>query len=154
MADEVTVERIIDAPREELWARVSDVERMGDLSPEYVGCTWRRGPTGAVVGARFRGRNANGKKQWKTDSKITEVEPGRLFAFDVTAGPWKVARWVYRFEPTDGGCRVTETWIDQRGWVAKTLGKPVSGVADRATHNASTMEATLERLAALSEPRR
>ncbi len=35
---------------------------MGDLSPEYVGCTWKRGPQGAVVGARFRGRNASGKK--------------------------------------------------------------------------------------------
>ena len=41
--------------------------------------------------------------------------------------------------------------IDERGMVAKTLGKPVSGVADRADHNRAGMEQTLERLKAAAE---
>ena len=38
-----------------------------------------------------------------------------------------------------------------QGWVANRLGKPVSGVADRASHNRESMEATLARLAEISE---
>jgi hypothetical protein len=148
---EINVERVIAAPPDVLYVRVSDVVRMGDLSPENVGATWLRGATGPAVGARFKGENRNGKKKWSTVATITEAEPGRHFAFEVAAGPFKVARWSYRFEPVDGGCRVTETWIDRRGWVAHTMAKRVSGTADRAGRNRETMTATLERLAALSE---
>lgn len=151
MADEVSVERVIGAPAGELWARVSDIERMGDLSPESAGGKWLRGATGPVVGAKFKGDNRNGKKKWSTTGTVVEAEPGRVFAFDVTAGPFKVSRWIYRFEPVERGCRVSETWVDRRGRVAARLGKPVSGVEDRASHNRSTMLATLERLAALAE---
>lgn len=151
MADEVSVERVIAASPDELWARVADIERMGDLSPESAGGAWLKGATGPAVGAKFKGENQNGKKQWSTTCTVVECEPGRAFAFDVTSGPVKVARWAYRIEPTDGGCKVTETWTDQRGWLPKTLGKSISGVADRAAHNRSTMEATLDRLASVAE---
>jgi hypothetical protein len=151
MADEISVERMIAATPDELWARVSDIERMGDISPESTGGKWLGGATGPAVGARFKGDNRNGKKSWSTTAKVVAAEPGREFAFDVNAGPFKVARWSYRFEAADGGCRVIETWTDQRGWVANRLGKPVSGVADRTSHNRASMEATLARLAEISE---
>jgi ligand-binding SRPBCC domain-containing protein len=151
MADEVSVERVIDAPADELWSRVSNVERMGDLSPENIGGKWLGDATGPAMGARFKGDNRRGKKKWSTRAKIVECEPGKVFAFDVTSGPFKVARWTYRFEPTDGGCRVTEVWTDQRGKFVTFMGKPVSGVADRASHNKASMETTLDRLAALAE---
>ncbi len=152
MADEVSVDRVINASPDELWNRVADIDRMGELSPENDGGRWVKGATGPAVGARFKGDNKYGKRKWSTDCTIVECEPGRAFAFEVTSGPLKVARWGYRFEPVDGGCRVTETWTDRRGWLVTTLGKPVSGVGDRAAHNRASMEATLERLAALSEP--
>ena len=104
----------------------------------------RRGRKARNAGAKFRGVNRNGKKKWETEATVVEAEPGRLFAFRVTAAGFKVAEWRYTFEPTDSGCRVTETWIDQRGRIAKALGKPVSGVADRATHNRAGMEQTLD----------
>jgi ribosome-associated toxin RatA of RatAB toxin-antitoxin module len=151
VTEQVSVDRVIAASPDDLWARVANVEGMSELSPENTACTWRRGATGPAVGARFKGENQNGKKKWSTDATVTDVEPGRVFAFEVKAGPFKIARWEYRFEPVDNGCRVTEVWTDQRGWVGKTLGKPVSGVEDRASHNRSTMEATLERLATLAE---
>ena len=53
----------------------------------------------------------------------------------------------YRIEPLDdGGSRVTETWSDRRGWLAKKLGGPASGVNDRATANRTGMEETLRGL--------
>ena len=151
MAIEITVERVIAASPDDLWVRVSDPNRMAELSPESAGGKWVKGASAPAVGAKFKGLNKNGKKQWSTDCTVIECEPGRVFAFDVSAGPFKISRWVYRFEPVDGGCRVTETWIDQRGFVARAMGKPASGVSDRASHNRSTMESTLERLAALTE---
>lgn len=151
MAEEISVTRDIAATPDALWGRVSDIERMGEISPESTAGEWLKGASGPVVGARFKGNNQNGKKEWSTTCKVVECEPRRSFAFEVTSGPIKVARWTYRFEPTDVGCRVTETWTDQRGWLPKKLGKTVSGVADRSAHNRTTMEATLERLASLAE---
>ncbi len=46
---------------------------------------------------------------------------------------------------------MTESWIDQRGLVARTLAGPVSGVTDRGSHNRAGMQTTLERLAAAAE---
>jgi hypothetical protein len=152
MAEEISVERVIAAPADELWARVANIERMGEISPESLGGAWIKGATGPAVGAKFKGENQNGKKKWSTTGTVVECEPGRSFAFEVTSGPVKVSRWGYRFEPTDGGCKVIETWTDQRGWLPRTLGKPISGVADRASHNRASMESTLDRLAALCEP--
>ena len=151
MAAEISIERVIAAPADELWARVANIERMGDLSPENIGGKWLGGATGPAVGAKFKGDNQNGKKKWSTTGRVIECEPGRVFAFDVTSGPVKVARWTYRFEPADDGCRVTETWNDARGKFVVFMGKLVSGVGDRATHNRASMETTLERLAALTE---
>jgi uncharacterized protein YndB with AHSA1/START domain len=151
MVEQVSVSREIGAPAEQVWAMVSDVTRMGEWSPENEGATWLGGANGPQPGARFRGVNRNGKKQWKTIGTIADVEPGRRFSFRVTAVGLKVAEWCYSFEPTATGCRVTETWTDQRGRIASTFGKPASGVADRATHNRAGMEQTLERLAAAAE---
>ena len=54
--------------------------------------------------------------------------------------------WVYEVEPTATGCRVTHSWIDHRSGLTTKLGKVVSGVADRASHNRRNMEVTLDNL--------
>jgi uncharacterized protein YndB with AHSA1/START domain len=151
MGQEVSVSREIAAPAEAVWAMVADVTRMGEWSPENESATWLRGATGAEPGAKFKGTNRNGKRRWNTVATVVDAEPGRSFAFNVSAIGLDIAEWRYTIEPTDGGCRVTETWIDRRGRIATTLGKPVSGVADRAAHNRSGMEETLDRLKAAAE---
>ena len=151
MVDRISVSRDIGAPAERVWAMVADVTRMGEWSPETEGAKWLRGANGAQPGAKFRGTNRNGKKKWDTVATIGAVEPGRLLSFRVTAVGFKVAEWRYAFEPTPTGCRVTETWIDERGRVVKVLGKPVSGVGDRSEHNRAGMEQTLDRLKAVAE---
>jgi uncharacterized protein YndB with AHSA1/START domain len=151
MHDEVSVNEEIVAPGEHVWAMVSDVTRMGEWSPETEAGVWLKGATEATPGARFRGTNRNGKKHWSTTATVIRAEPGREFAFRVSAGGFQVAEWGYSLEPTSDGCRVTETWIDRRGLVTRTLGKQVTGVADRASHNRRGMEQTLGRLKAAAE---
>ncbi len=147
-ATTVIVTRDIAASPDALWEMVADVTRMGEWSPETNRCKWLRGATGPAVGTRFKGINSNGKRRWSTINTVKDCVPGEVFAFETTAGPFSVARWEYRFTPSAGGASVTETWTDQRGRIAHRLGKPVSGVEDRASHNEASMAATLERLAA------
>jgi len=151
MTDQVSVTQDIGASADQVWAMVSDLTRMGEWSPESEGATWLRGATGPQPGATFRGTNRNGKKKWETLGTIVDADPGRLLTFRITAAGFKVAEWRYELEPTATGCRITETWTDQRGRIAKALGKPVSGVVDRAAHNRATMEKTLETLKSTAE---
>jgi hypothetical protein len=151
MAEPLTVSTHIDASPEAVYAIVSDLPRMGELSPENTGGKWLGGATGPVVGARFKGTNKNGSKSWSTTVKVSEATPGSVFAFDVAVGPFKVARWTYRLAAADGGCDVTEIWDDHRaGWMDR-VGKIASGVENRRAHNEAGMLATLERLKAVAE---
>jgi len=75
-----------------------------------------------------------------------QSDPDRLFAFEAKAAGLRVARWEYRLDPTSVGCRVTETWTDQRGKLAAWLGGPVSGTRDRPGHNRAGIVTTLSGL--------
>jgi hypothetical protein len=67
----------------------------------------------------------------------------------VTSGPLEVATWRYEFEETEGGCRVTESWIDQRKpWFA-SLARVMGDHS--AEHSEKEMAATLANLAAAVE---
>jgi hypothetical protein len=144
---DIEVSRVIAASPETLYDIVSNLPKMGELSPENTGGMWVNGATGPEVGAEFRGTNSRGTKHWATTAVVERADRGREFAFMVHVGPIKVARWGYRFEPVDGGTKVTETWDDLRNWVAKKAGHVTSGVKDRETHNKDTMTVTLGNLA-------
>jgi hypothetical protein len=77
--------------------------------------------------------------------------PGERFAFEVKAGPFKVAGWAYEFAPTDSGCRVTELWEDHWGAPVTWISPVITGTKDRARRNQETMTLTVERLAAALE---
>lgn len=143
----ITVEQAIAADPGRVWRMISDITRMGEWSPESTGGSWVRGATGPAVGARFRGSNRAGWRFWVTWCTVTDCVPGRVFAFDVDALGLAVAHWRYEIEPTGDGCIVRETWRDRRGGLVTALGKPISGVADRAAHNRQGMQQTLENLA-------
>lgn len=151
MADPVSVTTHIKASPQAVYDLVSDLPRMGEWSPENTGGRWLDGATGPAPGVRFRGTNKERFRRWSTTATVVEATPGQAFVFDVSFGPFKVARWGYHLAPSGEGCDVTETWEDQRaGWMRATSG-PVTGVSDRATHNRENMRVTLERVKAAAE---
>ena len=141
----------IDAPADELYALVSDVERMGEWSPENVGGRWLGGASGPKVGARFAGANRRGWRRWSTTCTVIAAEPGRKFAFEVAFAGVSVSRWSYEFQPDGDATRVTETWTDLRpGWFSLAA-KPVMGLADIRVHNQKNIERTLANLTEAAE---
>jgi len=147
MNEPVSVSREVSATPEEVWALVSDLTRMGEWSPEARGGRWAGGADGPSVGTVFRGRNRNGLYRWRTKVTVTECDPPRRFAFRLNIPLMGGCDWVYDIEPTGEGCRVTESWVDFRKRSLVVVGRILSGVADRATHNRAGMEQTLDRLA-------
>ena len=151
MSDPVSVSTHIDAAPERIYALVSDLPRMGEWSPENTGGKWVGGATGPAVGAKFKGTNRKGIARWSTTCTIVEATPGKAIAWDVTTGPFAVARWGYSIAPSADGCEVTETWEDHRAPLAKTVTGLALAVKDRAAHNEAGMRTTLERLKAAAE---
>ena len=153
MSETLSVSIDVAAPPEVVYRLVSDLPRMGEWSPENVGCRWLGGATGPEVGARFKGRNRRGWRRWSTTGTVVAAVPGREIAWDVTSVfGLPVARWGYRIEPSgDAASTVTETFEDRRGGVMHVLGRLASGVGDRPSHNEAGMRATLDKVKATAE---
>ena len=134
----------VAAPVERVWQLISDLPGMGEFSPENTGGAWRGGATGPAVGARFRGSNRNGRRRWSTSVQVVRCEPGKAFAFAVSAAGLPISEWSFELASEGGaGCTLTETWADRRpGW-SKRGGTFLSGVKDRADFTAGSIEATL-----------
>ncbi len=149
---EITRSVRVEAPAQRVWELVSDLPRMGELSPESAGGSWRGGATGPAVGSRLRGTNRAGWRRWSTEVTVTRCEPGSAFGFEVRALGLGVARWDYTFEPDGAGaCTVTEGWTDRRGRVMKVVGALTSGVSDRAAFTVTSIEQTLAALKSAAE---
>jgi hypothetical protein len=135
----------LTATPEAVWAIVTDLPKMGELSPENVGGRWIGDIHGPAVGARFRGVNRNGKREWWTRVRVMECERFRWFMFDVrSAFGMRVSRWAYEITPTADGCRLTEHWYRVGNkFVQRYLGPIVTGQADRPDFNAHSIEHTL-----------
>jgi hypothetical protein len=113
---------VIAASADDLYDAISDVAQMGRWSPENLGAVVDEPRQEAYVGMSFVGHNKRGPFQWRTRCDVTTADRGREFAFRVNRYgfvippvlPVRVASWAYRFEPVEGGTRVTETWTDDR----------------------------------------
>ena len=149
-----SVELVIDATPESLYAIVADVTRTPELSPEVVKCIWINGATGPSVGARFRAINKAGRgPKWPNTPVVVTAEPGREFAFARTELFAGTVEWRYRFEREGNATRVTESYAVTKdltvvGWfIIDTL----YGLKDRRSDLRRGMDETLKRLAKLAE---
>ncbi|MGB3772930.1 MAG: SRPBCC family protein [Rhodococcus sp. (in: high G+C Gram-positive bacteria)] len=147
----------VAAAPDEVYALLSDPGQIQRWSPENTGAVVHQPRSGgAYEGMTFVGRNKRGRANWSTRCVVTAADRGRRFAFRVEAiGPRtpilkaKNATWEYRFEPVEGGTRVTETWTDDRPWpdaVAAVFDKVVTGgrlFADFQRRNIATTLANL-----------
>jgi hypothetical protein len=136
---------------EQVWAVVSDVTRTGEWSPENTGGRWLGEARRPVEGARFVGHNRNGVFRWWTTGTVIAAVPGRRFAFDVTAGPVRVARWDWTMLPSGlGGTEVRLAWTDHRsgplGWAMRRGGRLAVGATIDRAHVQRNIDASLARL--------
>ncbi|KIA59728.1 hypothetical protein FG87_41335 [Nocardia vulneris] len=151
MVEKLEISRDIAASPDAVYAAVADVTRMGEWSQECYACEWHEGFDGPVVGATFEGHNRNGEREWTTQGKVVEADPGRAFTFECSMRDFHYATWGYRIEHTLTGCRVTEWTEDLRPPEGLEISKKISGVQDRTARNRETISGTLERLAAALE---
>jgi ligand-binding SRPBCC domain-containing protein len=103
---------VIDRPPEAVYAIVSDVTRMGELSPVCRAGTWDDAAHVGAEGAWFTGHNAIGDITWDTHCQVAAAEPGREFTFvnHGREGETKLVRWSYTFASHGDGTVVTESW--------------------------------------------
>jgi len=106
-------ELVVNATAEHIYGLVADLPRMGQWSPECQAVEWEDGACAPVEGARFVGHNRGGPRKlmhWSRHGRVLVAEPGRQFAFVTEEGGHESTVWRYRFEPVDGGTRVTESY--------------------------------------------
>lgn len=142
---DLTVERTIAASPDELYNIITDVTRIGELSPECRNAEWVGKNTGPVVGARFKGQNELGDSKWTTKPTVTEAEPGEVFEFKVPMGFGPT--WRYEFHPVPEGTRVVESVRQTKPspWFIRRAQRK-AGVHDRAANVTKGMQQTLANL--------
>ncbi|MFF6916294.1 SRPBCC family protein [Streptomyces sp. NPDC012466] len=112
-ADQPTVEVTtwIAAPPGRVWALVSDVTRMPEMSEELLAARWAEGAAGPAVGARFVGRSRHEQfGEWETTSTVVACDPERVFAWAVGDPAEPSALWRFGLEPRDGGTDLSQ-WM-------------------------------------------
>ena len=137
----VSVERFIPAPTQRLFDVVADpalhpvIDGSGTVNALRPGSP-RRLSDGAEFGVAMRIA-----VPYRITNKVVEFEEGRLLAWQHMGR----ARWRYRFDPVDGGTRVTESWdySPSPAWIAL-----VYRLLRFPSRNRPGMERTLERLEA------
>lgn len=142
---------VINTEPERIYDLVSDLPRMGDWSPECQRVDWTDDTTVAAQGARFIGHNRGGPLRlvrWHRRGRVLVADRGREFAFATEEGGREGVVWRYRFEPLEGGTRVTESYEVQ--WLpvwARIVDVPTN--RHRELHEG--MRRTLEQLKAAAE---
>ncbi len=99
---ELRAETTIDAPPEVVWEVLGDVRRMPELSPELVRMIpLKKG--GLRPGQWYLGVNKRKAVLWPTRSVVSEVDPGRMVAWDTKSSG---ARWIWELTAEGTGTKV------------------------------------------------
>jgi hypothetical protein len=140
----------IQASPQTVYALITDLDAMSAIAEETAVMRWSKG-TAAAPGAVFKGTNRNGWRRWTTTCRVTDAEPGRVFAFQVSHAGVPISRWQYDIAAHDGGCTVTESTWDRRPPLYGPIAGLVTGTPNRGALNASHIQTTLQRLKARAE---
>jgi uncharacterized protein YndB with AHSA1/START domain len=148
----------IAAPPEQVYAIISDVTRVGELSPVCKAGTWDDASQAGKEGAWFTGHNVVNDFSWDTHCQVVAATPAREFAW-INQGPngdTELVRWGYQFEPDGDGTNVTETWQMLPAYpdfvAARNPDEDVKARVDRMQHVAHTgIKETLANLKKIAE---
>ena len=101
------VEIDIDAPAEQVWEPVCDLDLPASYSEEFLGAAWDDPATGPAPGARFVGRNENSfMGQWEVPCFVDAFEIHRTFGWCTSDPDRPGARWRFELEPLAGATRL------------------------------------------------
>lgn len=146
--DVETVERIIAAPPEAIFAFLVDPRKHREIDGSGTVRDAKGGPQRLELGSTF-GMSMKMGLPYSMVSTVIEYEENRRIAWQ-THGPTRIGKlvggriWRYELEPVDGGTRVRESW-DIREESAAT--RPL--VRKGADKTRKDMAATLERIDSL-----
>jgi hypothetical protein len=143
----------VAAPPEAVYDIVSDVTRIGELSPVTKSAEWT-----AADRSSFAGTNAMGDHEWTTQCRVDVAERGREFTFvnQGQDGASDLVRWSYTFASAGDGAEVSEHWQILPAYLGLFEGRMseeetaahLDGSVDRTRES---MEATLAALKAAAE---
>jgi uncharacterized protein YndB with AHSA1/START domain len=145
-ADVVSVQRLIPAPADKIFALLADPHRHRDFDGSGTVREAKDVPDALKLGSTF-GMSMKLGIPYSMVSTVVEYEQDKVLAWQ-TAPPYSMVKrvaggriWKYELEPVDGGTLVRESWdISQEGF----LSKPTVRMAANTTRK--NMEATLERI--------
>lgn len=100
----------ISASPETVYAILTDLSRISELSPECYKAEWEGDSSGPAVGATFRGYNQAGDNKWDAGCVVIAADPGKEWAFEVPGDDGRGTTWRYTIEATDSGSQVTESF--------------------------------------------
>jgi uncharacterized protein YndB with AHSA1/START domain len=101
----------VAASASDVYAFLTDLERLPTLSPENERCEFLGDATAIAVGARFRGHNRARDYTWHADCEVTVADPDLSFAYEVPPAFEHTTTWSYTIESTGPtSCRVTESF--------------------------------------------
>lgn len=104
-------EVVVDAPPDAVWAVVLDIPRTGEWSHECVECTFVDGATRAEPGARFRGRNRQGRWRWGRVCEVVGTDGHELVWRTVPSLRYPDSTvWRLRVEPHGDGTRLSQAF--------------------------------------------
>jgi len=106
-----TVEAVVGATRQQVYDVVTDVTRVGEWSHECRSSAWVDGSSGPAIGARFRGTSQASWAKWSRTCTITELDPGRRFAYETSSPLHDRTRWTFDFTDGPSGTTVRQTYL-------------------------------------------
>lgn len=113
--DVESVERVITAPPEKIFALLADPSRHPDIDGSGSVKAAKDSPERLALGSKF-GMSMKMGIKYSMVSEVIEFEDGRRIAWQ-SRPPGSIGSrfgggriWRYELEPVDGGTRVRETW--------------------------------------------
>ncbi len=151
----ISVERVIDAPAEQIFALIADAGKHSsfDGSGTVDRSAERSQPLtlGSKFGMSMRGRPETLFLPYRTTNTVIEFEADRRIAWKTTMGPLGLIGgriWRYELEPGRRAAR----WCVRHGTSQQTGNGRCSKMGSMPRQAEDGMRATLERIAALLTP--
>jgi uncharacterized protein YndB with AHSA1/START domain len=151
-ASTVSVERVINAPPDEIFALLADAGKHASIDgSESVNHTSRQSvplSLGSKFGMAMKGRKETLFVPYRTTNTVVEYEPGRRIAWQTRSMGGLIGGRIWRYEltPAEGGTLVRETWDVSQDKQKRMI---TGGSMPRQTEDG--MRATLDRIAGLLE---